>query len=106
MTPEQQSRLEIDHQLQQCGWVVQNFRDMNISAGLGVAVREFPLKSGFADYLLYLDRKAVGAVEAKPEGTLTGVVEATVARMKKEDRLMEYVCEENNRCPGGKCGSK
>jgi hypothetical protein len=28
---------------------------------------------GFADYLLYLDRKAVGAVEAKPEGTLTGV---------------------------------
>src|SRR5437588_9798495 len=28
---------------------------------------------GFADYLLYLDRKAVGAVEAKAEGTLTGV---------------------------------
>jgi type I restriction enzyme R subunit len=40
-----------------------------------VAVREFPMKSGFgfADYLLYLDRKAAGAVEAKPEGTLTGV---------------------------------
>ena len=28
---------------------------------------------GFADYLLYVDRKAVGAIEAKPEGTLTGV---------------------------------
>ena len=28
---------------------------------------------GFADYLLYLDRKAAGAIEAKAEGTLTGV---------------------------------
>src|SRR5881296_1691812 len=28
---------------------------------------------GFADYLLYVDRKALGAVEAKAEGTLTGV---------------------------------
>jgi type I restriction enzyme R subunit len=40
MTPEQQSRQEIDRQLEQCGWIVQSFRDMNISAGLGVAVRE------------------------------------------------------------------
>ena len=47
---------------------------MNISAGLGVAVREFPLKTGFADYLLYGNCKALGAIEAKPEGhTLTGV---------------------------------
>src|SRR6185436_15538571 len=48
--------------------------EMNISAGLGVAVREFPLATGFADYLLYADGKAIGVVEAKPEGhTLTGV---------------------------------
>jgi type I restriction enzyme R subunit len=74
MTPEQQARQEIDRQLQQCGWVVQGFRDMNISAGLGVAVREFPLKNGFADYLLYADCKALGVIEAKPEGhNLTGV---------------------------------
>src|SRR5262245_1821070 len=74
MTPEQQSRLEIDRQLEQCGWIVQSFRDMNISAGLGIAVREFPLKSGFADYLLYADCQALGVIEAKPEGhTLTGV---------------------------------
>ena len=47
---------------------------MNLSAALGVAVREFPLKTGFADYLLYADGRAVGIVEAKPEGhTLTGV---------------------------------
>jgi len=74
MTPEQQARQEIDRQLLECGWVVQSFRDMNISAGLGVAVREFPLKNGFADFLLYVDCKALGLIEAKAEGhTLTGV---------------------------------
>src|SRR4051794_3646079 len=74
MTPEQKARQQIDRQLEQCGWVAQDHRDMNISAGLGVAVREFPLKGGTADYLLYADCRAVGVVEAKPEGhTLTGV---------------------------------
>jgi type I restriction enzyme R subunit len=43
---------------------VQDYRQMNISAGPGVAVREFPLATGEADYLLYVDAKAAGAVEA------------------------------------------
>jgi type I restriction enzyme, R subunit len=74
MTPEEESRQEIDAQLARCGWIVQDYRQMNISAGLGVAIREFPLSTGEADYLLYLDGKAVGVVEAKPEGhSLTGV---------------------------------
>lgn len=74
MTPEQKAREEIDQQLGQAGWAVQDYADMNISAGLGVAVREFPLKTGAADYLLYVDGRAVGVIEAKPEGhTLTGV---------------------------------
>jgi len=47
---------------------------MNISAGPGIAIREFPLTVGEADYLLYLDGKAAGTIEAKPEGhTLSGV---------------------------------
>ena len=83
MTPEQLAREEIDEQLEACGWVVQDFTSMNIHAGLGVAVREFPLKwkegaeikSGSADYLLYADEWAIGVVEAKPAGhTLEGVV--------------------------------
>jgi len=49
MTPEQQARQRIDEQLGKCGWVVQDCADMNISAGLGVAVREFSLKTGTAD---------------------------------------------------------
>jgi type I restriction enzyme R subunit len=74
MTPEQKARRQIDAQLAACGWVVQDYRDMNISAALGVAVREFPLRTGSADYLLYADCLAIGVIEAKPEGqTLTGV---------------------------------
>ena len=47
-----------------------------VHLGSGVAVREFPLKPGHgaADYLLYVNQKAAGVVEAKPVGsTLTGV---------------------------------
>src|SRR5262245_38913450 len=74
MTPEEKARPEIDRQLQQCGWIVQDRSELNISAGLGVAVREFPLLVGEADYLLYVDAKAAGLIEAKPEGfTLAGV---------------------------------
>jgi len=73
-TPEQVSRQNIDELLAQCGWIVQSRNEMNLGAGRGIAVREFPLKTGFADYLLFVDRRAIGAIEAKPEGTtLTGV---------------------------------
>ncbi|NLF09397.1 MAG: DEAD/DEAH box helicase family protein [Pirellulaceae bacterium] len=74
MTPEEKARQEIDRQLVQCGWMVQDYGQMNISAGLGVAVGEFPLSTGEADYMLYADGKAIGVIEAKPEDhTLTGV---------------------------------
>ena len=74
MLPEQKARRNIDHQLEQCGWILQDYSSMNIMAGLGVAIREFPLKTGSADYLLYAGGKVIGVVEAKPEGhTLTGV---------------------------------
>lgn len=49
---------------------------MSLGAGLGIAVREYPLATGPCDYLLFVDRKACGVVEAKPEGvTLSGVAE-------------------------------
>ena len=55
MTPEQKAREQIDRQLEWAGWLVQGYSAMNIAAGLGVAVREFPLTTGHADYLLYAD---------------------------------------------------
>ncbi|HOC41433.1 MAG TPA: type I restriction-modification enzyme R subunit C-terminal domain-containing protein [Thermoanaerobaculales bacterium] len=75
-TPEQEARELIDAQLAESGWVVQSRDGINLSAGQGVAIREFPLKSGhgFADYLLFIDGQAVGVLEAKKVGfPLTGV---------------------------------
>ncbi len=73
-TPEEKAREVIDQRLTASGWIVQDYRRLNIAAGRGIAVREFPLTTGSADYLLYADGKAIGIVEAKPEGhTLTGV---------------------------------
>jgi type I restriction enzyme, R subunit len=74
--PEEKSRIEIDRALADAGWEVQNRDAVNLRAARGVAVREFPLKRGygFADYLIYVDGKAIGVIEAKKEGeTLTGV---------------------------------
>ncbi len=74
-TPETLARVKIDAALAAAGWCVQDARTTNLHAGTGVAVREFPLP-GFveADYLLFAGGQAVGAVEAKKEGTtLTGV---------------------------------
>ena len=75
-TPEQEARTKIDEMLVQAGWLVQDIKHVNLQAGRGVAIREFPLKSGFgfADYLLYIDCRAAGVIEAKKVGsTLTGV---------------------------------
>ncbi len=80
MTPEAQARAHIDALLTAAGWHVCNVAEANIHAGdgaaKGVAIREFPLNTGFgfADYLLYVNGKACGVIEAKKEGaTLTGV---------------------------------
>jgi len=73
--PEEKSRRGIDKLLTDAGWKVQDVSEANVTAGRGVAIREFPLKAGHgsADYLLYVDGAAAGVVEAKKEGeTLTG----------------------------------
>lgn len=63
---EQFARDQIDARLTQAGWIVQARTAVNFSAGLGIAVREYPTDSGPADYVLFLNRQAVGVVEAKP----------------------------------------
>ncbi len=74
MTPEELARQHIDRQLIQAGWLIQDVKTINLGAGLGVAVREFPTGAGPADYMLFIDRKAVGIIEAKAEGTTLGGV--------------------------------
>lgn len=73
-SPEARARETIDKLLTGAGWIVQSRSEANVSAGRGVAIREFPLKSGYgeSDYLLYVDGSPAGVVEAKKEGeTLT-----------------------------------
>jgi type I restriction enzyme, R subunit len=76
LSAEDKARVEIDQMLEAAGWDVQDVRAVNLAAARGVAVREFILEPphGRADYLLFVDREAVGVIEAKPEGaTLIGV---------------------------------
>lgn len=75
-TPEEEARAEIDRLLEAAGWAIQDRRDMNRHASTGVAVREYPTSNGPADYMLFVDGRIAGVVEAKPKGTtLSGVEE-------------------------------
>ncbi len=65
--PEQIARDTIDAALVQCGWIIQDKTKINLSAGLGVAVREYQTNVGPADYVLFVDKKPVGIIEAKRE---------------------------------------
>ena len=58
------------------GWTVQTKDRINLSASRGVAVCELSFATGEPDYTLFVDTKALGTVEAKPEGhSLVGVEE-------------------------------
>ena len=79
LTPEREARREIDAQLVDCGWVVQDHQHAAVAAARGVAVREVSVGKGRADYVLFVDCQAVGVIEAKPVGTtLTGVESQTL----------------------------
>jgi type I restriction enzyme R subunit len=65
--PEQIARDNIDRQLSACGWIVQSKSEINLNAGIGVAVREYGTAVGPADYVLFVEGKPVGVIEAKRE---------------------------------------
>jgi len=78
MKPEEKARQDIDEQLATAGWTVQSRNAANLGASRGVAVGEFPLTTGFADYMLFVDKRPIGVVEAKAVGkTLSGVESQT-----------------------------
>lgn len=82
MTPEARARQSIDALLQAAGWHVCDLAHANLRAAVGVAIREFPLDAGhgFADYLLYVNGKACGVIEAKKQGATLGGVGVQSAR--------------------------
>ena len=65
--PEQKARDQIDNMLQAAGWAVQSKKKVDLGASKGVAVREYQTDVGSADYVLFVDRKPVGVIEAKRE---------------------------------------
>ena len=65
--PEQRARDNIDNMLAQAGWLVQSKNAVNLAAGPGIAVKEYSTDSGPADYVLFVDRKPIGVIEAKKE---------------------------------------
>ena len=77
-TPEQIARDNIDQQLLACGWVIQGIKQINLHAGVGVAVKEYVTDVGPADYVLFVDGKPCGVIEAKreEEGHRIGVHES------------------------------
>jgi hypothetical protein len=77
---EAEVRQRVDEMLRLAGWDVQDGKAANLFAADGVAVREVATAKGVADYLLYVDRKLVGVIEAKREGKILSPVEAQSAR--------------------------
>ena len=65
--PEQIARDNIDKQLTACGWVIQSIKQVNLNAGIGVAVKEYLTDVGPADYVLFVEGKPCGVIEAKRE---------------------------------------
>jgi type I restriction enzyme R subunit len=65
--PEQIARDRIDAQLRAAGWAVQDKNAIDFNEGEGQAVREYTTDCGPADFVLFVDRKPVGVLEAKKE---------------------------------------
>lgn len=100
LKPEMQARLSIDEQLRQAGWVIQTWPKANLGESLGVVVREYPTDSGPADYLLFVNRIAVGVIEAKKDETiLTQAEEQTLRyatskiKFRKDEAPLSFLFE-------------
>jgi hypothetical protein len=81
--PEQLVRDQLNKMLVTSGWLVQAKKQINLSANKRVAVREYQTNVGPADYLLFVNQKPAGVIEAKRE-------EEGVRLTVHEDQSSEY----------------
>lgn len=91
MTPEEKARCVIDDKLCQSGWVIQNLKRLNLTASLGVAVREFPTSTGEVDYALFVDGKPVGVVEAKQSQAGQSITDVEVQSGRYANSTFKWV---------------
>ena len=93
MGQEAVAREDIDRMLRESGWIIQDYSDLDLGAGLGVAVREYTIGRDKADYALFIDHEPVGVVEAKKVGyQLIGVT-------KQSDRYLSGLHEKFPNAP-------
>ncbi len=91
MTPEEKARCVIDDKLCQSGWVIQDLKRLNLTASLGVAVREFPTSTGEVDYALFVDGKPVGVVEAKQSQAGQSITDVEVQSGRYANSTFKWV---------------
>lgn len=85
MSPEEKARIEIDKQLNAAGYVVQDMSELDLSAGKGVVVREYPTDTGEVDYLIFINQQPVGIIEAK------SITKGEKLIIEAEDQTRRYV---------------
>ncbi len=104
---EAETREDIDKKLIAAGWVIQDKNRLNLHEALGVAVREMDTDTGPADYMLFVEGKACGIIEAKREGvSLGGVSEQSqryatstvkhIQRASANDAALPFLYEATN----------
>tara|TARA_B100002019_G_scaffold257375_1_gene241379 strand:+ start:243 stop:647 length:405 start_codon:yes stop_codon:yes gene_type:complete len=94
--PEQIARDKIDKMLVDAGWLVQSKDEVNLALGKGIALRETKTESGSADYILFINSKAIGVIEAKAEEfgfKLLQVEEQSVRYSKDSIKIGKFTLE-------------
>jgi type I restriction enzyme, R subunit len=90
--PEQRARDNIDRQLSQCGWAVQDKKQIHLNAALGVAVREYQTQDGKElDYALFVEGKPVGVIEAKAEDKGFQLIQAETQSKAYADSKLKHL---------------
>lgn len=73
--PEDIARDRIDERLTKAGWIVQSKKELNWNAGIGIAIKEYDTDEGPCDFALFVDRVAVGVIEAKRDEEAESITE-------------------------------
>ena len=92
--PEQIARDKIDNLLEQAGWIIQSKNKIDFSAGLGVAVREYQTDVGPADYVLFVNRKPLGIIEAKREEEAVNITVVEEQSVRYANAKLKYLNNE------------
>jgi len=91
MSPEEKARLKIDENLKLAGWVIQDMKEINLKAGLGVVVREYPTDGGEVDYALFVNGVPCGVIEAKKSEAGENLIVAEGQNKGYANSKMKYI---------------